>query len=228
MRRRMLASVGGKALPYLRRVAYLKATGTQFLNPQVQLEFPVKLNARHKFETGNPTGGGIIAIYKNSSSRNIYLACSRANGYLGYRLDENNVYTRYYADRETLFREVEVFMDQGDQYMIIDGEISASSSLVSNKPIIVGSPYIFAVNEVGNPSPSIFAHMSVSYITLQINEKKILDLIPVLDLSGRPAMYDKVSGQLFYNQGTGEFIWGELDAASNAPSQLGGGITAYA
>ena len=209
MRRRMLASVG-KPLPYLRRVAYLKTTGTQFLNPQVQLEFPVKLNARYKFETGNPISGGIIAIYKSSSSRNIYLACNR-NGYLGYRLDETSVHSNYYADRETPFREVEVFMDQGDQYIIIDGAIIASSSLVSTRPIIVGSPYIFAVNEVGKPSPSIFAKMSVSYITLQINGKKILDLIPVLDLSGRPAMYDEISGKIFYNQGAGEFTWGELE-----------------
>ena len=36
------------------------------------------------------------------------------------------------------------------------------------------------------------------------------NFIPVLDLSGRPAMYDEVSGQFFYNQGTGEFTWGEL------------------
>ena len=36
----------------------------------------------------------------------------------------------------------------------------------------------------------------------------ILDLIPVLDLSGKPAMYDKVSEKLFYNKGTGEFAYG--------------------
>ena len=52
------------------------------------------------------------------------------------------------------------------------------------------------------------------------------NLIPVLDLSGRPAMYDEVSGQLFYNaSGTGEFTWGELDAASAPVSSRGGGGT---
>lgn len=38
-----------------------------------------------------------------------------------------------------------------------------------------------------------------------------LDLIPVLDISGRPAMFDEVSNTLFYNQGTGEFTYGELE-----------------
>ena len=42
------------------------------------------------------------------------------------------------------------------------------------------------------------------------NDVILCDFIPVLDISGRPAMYDEVSGNLFYNQGTGEFTWGEL------------------
>lgn len=35
----------------------------------------------------------------------------------------------------------------------------------------------------------------------------IRDFIPVLDMNGVPCMYDKVSGELFYNQGTGEFLY---------------------
>lgn len=38
----------------------------------------------------------------------------------------------------------------------------------------------------------------------------IADFIPVLDLNDVPCMYDKVSGGLFYNQGTGEFAYGEI------------------
>ena len=49
-----------------------------------------------------------------------------------------------------------------------------------------------------------------SFGTFDIDGVPVLNLIPVLDLSGRPAMYDEVSGQFFYNQGTGEFTWGEL------------------
>lgn len=36
-------------------------------------------------------------------------------------------------------------------------------------------------------------------------------LIPVLDFNNKPCLYDEVSEQFFYNQGTGEFTWGELD-----------------
>lgn len=36
----------------------------------------------------------------------------------------------------------------------------------------------------------------------------IRDLIPVLDWNDRPCMYDKVTDELFYNAGTGEFLYG--------------------
>ncbi|MBR4856962.1 MAG: hypothetical protein IKU94_10110 [Bacteroidaceae bacterium] len=39
----------------------------------------------------------------------------------------------------------------------------------------------------------------------------VRDLIPVLDWNDRPCMYDKVSGELFYNQGADEFLYGETE-----------------
>lgn len=38
----------------------------------------------------------------------------------------------------------------------------------------------------------------------------VLDLIPVLDLNDTPCLYDKVNGDMYYNQGTGEFNYEEL------------------
>lgn len=37
------------------------------------------------------------------------------------------------------------------------------------------------------------------------------DIIPVLDHSGVACFYDKISGSFYYNRGTGEFTWGELE-----------------
>ena len=37
-----------------------------------------------------------------------------------------------------------------------------------------------------------------------------LDLIPVIDLNDTPCLYDKVNGDMYYNQGTGEFNYEEL------------------
>ena len=40
------------------------------------------------------------------------------------------------------------------------------------------------------------------------NGEFLLDMIPVLDRNNIACMYDKVSGEFFYNQGTGNFIVG--------------------
>jgi hypothetical protein len=40
------------------------------------------------------------------------------------------------------------------------------------------------------------------------NGELLLDMIPVLDRNNIACMYDKVSGEFFYNQGTGDFIVG--------------------
>lgn len=41
-------------------------------------------------------------------------------------------------------------------------------------------------------------------------EKIVLNLIPCLDNNNRPCMYDTVSGKTYYNQGTGEFLYGKV------------------
>ena len=51
----------------------------------------------------------------------------------------------------------------------------------------------------------------IYYAKLFDNESNIIwNGIPCLDTNGTPCMYDTVSGQTFYNQGTGEFIAGPI------------------
>ena len=49
-----------------------------------------------------------------------------------------------------------------------------------------------------------------SYKVKTYDDKLVQNLIPCLDSNNRPCMYDTVSGQTFYNQGTGEFIAGPV------------------
>lgn len=47
----------------------------------------------------------------------------------------------------------------------------------------------------------------ISNFSIARNGEKMIDLIPCIDPSGVPCMYDTVSKHLFYNQGTGEFLY---------------------
>ena len=48
------------------------------------------------------------------------------------------------------------------------------------------------------------------YFKISDNGVLVRDFIPVLDWNDRPCMYDKVTDALFYNQGTSEFVYGEV------------------
>ena len=47
----------------------------------------------------------------------------------------------------------------------------------------------------------------IDYFKMWENDVLVRDMIPCLDENGVPCMYDTISKQTFYNQGTGEFKW---------------------
>ena len=50
----------------------------------------------------------------------------------------------------------------------------------------------------------------IYYAKIYENNNLVRDFVPVLDDNGIPCMYDKVTQQFFYNQGTGNFIAGPV------------------
>lgn len=51
------------------------------------------------------------------------------------------------------------------------------------------------------------AKQRIDYFKMWENDVLVRDMIPCLDENGVPCMYDTISKQTFYNQGTGEFKW---------------------
>lgn len=64
--------------------------------------------------------------------------------------------------------------------------------------------YIFRTS--GNYTP--LSNARIYYYRVYFDDVLVRDLIPVLDATGTPCMYDKVTQQFFYNAGTGQFIAG--------------------
>ena len=66
---------------------------------------------------------------------------------------------------------------------------------------------LFGFNNLGIIAPALAIIYSCK---LYDNDVLVRDFIPVLDGNGTPCMYDKVTKQFFYNQGTGQFIAGPI------------------
>ena len=69
--------------------------------------------------------------------------------------------------------------------------------------------YLFARNTRGRVEFLLFGRI-YEFEILDQQGNYILKSIPCLDINDKPCMYDTVSGQTFYNQGTGEFIAGPI------------------
>ena len=52
--------------------------------------------------------------------------------------------------------------------------------------------------------------MRILLCEITYKNELLMNLLPCLDNNNRPCMYDTVSKQTFYNQGTGEFLYGEV------------------
>ena len=66
--------------------------------------------------------------------------------------------------------------------------------------------YLFSCNTSGEASTAMGA---IRLYDCKIYDSDVLirDYIPVLDKSGKPCLYDKITKEYFYNQGTGEFLY---------------------
>lgn len=194
---------GGKQLPYLRRVAYLESHGREWIDTGI---IPTEA-------TSCKLDGQFIGV----NATQINGVFDSSDGFLGFDIGVNN--GKWFARRfggnplkttaDTNRHVFEIISDEsafsidGTKYHLNFSYGSFSKSI-----------YLFARNDTKDGVQSkitYYCNLALYGFSARENDTLVQDLIPVLDLSGRPAMYDEVSGQFFYNQGTGEFTWGELE-----------------
>jgi len=178
--------------PYLRRVAYLGASGTQYINTGITPGADFTAEITFSVVTGtNISCGG-----RQGYTTNEFRITANGNGQIDFAF--GNAAGSYYGQDFSFFRSVLFGMD-GKLY--IDGTLIAerSGTFSTFYPF-----YIFQFNN-GNSSTVGGTGGRISRAILKTAGTKVRDLIPVLDKSGVPCMYDRVTNRLFYNAGTGTF-----------------------
>ena len=196
------ASWSGKALPYLRRVAYLEYYGNQYIDTLV---VPTQ---------GYSFGASVLNITTGSPSKYGINGTRGPNSRFAFGLGPGGYYGKYFGLSQ-------INNDTPSSLVLnewIDWALDSASKIGTAGSERVGIQNVNALDANGksiylmlsNPIDNDDRHKGRcrnAWIKDQ-NGDYVFNAIPVLDLSGRPAMYDKVSGQLFYNQGTGEFTPG--------------------
>ena len=196
-----------KPLPYDAEVEYLESTGTQYIDTYFKgsdvLDFEIDALVSSE---GARTFFGARSSYNGTGSR-IYNLVSASDGHFGFGL--NGLWSRW----------PKLGIVVGDRFW---AKKTGNTVIMSNGVSIevnsekFETPYeieLFAMSTVTQKrhgqEPLIGKIYSVSFSTYGTN---IGDFIPVRFTNelgeAEGAMYDKVSGQLFRNAGTGAFIIG--------------------
>ena len=99
-------------------------------------------------------------------------------------------------------------------------ELYVDNVLIANNlknDFINESSYNLTIFCLHNVNATWFGRMKCKYFAISENGNSVHNLIPVLDQSGRPCMYDTITQQPFYNLKAGEFGYELLDGTYVAP-----------
>lgn len=201
------------AKPYLREVSYLQSVRgvQQWIDTGVWFDQTEDMYISAK-TADMSTGRSIIC---SSHRDNIYSCISlewQANILPRLYLQTNNTITSIVGAEKSVGVVYDISADyspsRGTAILSVNGETYSNAITAgSNKEY---APMRLFLDHRDNNSVLL---NPVRIYSLQIKKAGVLvrDFIPVLDKNSVPCMYDKVSYRLFYNQGSGQFSYGEIN-----------------
>lgn len=191
-------------LPYDAEIEYLESTGTQYIDTGVVggSDSKVEIVA----SSDNTTKNSCLLGARNSAYKNSFCIWqSTTNAQVRYDYSDASQDTQigneYWdiAEKNTIVKNKNVNTLNG-----VEGKNNLIRSFVCEYPF-----YLFGVNTGGAFAVGTGYIGAIHSCKIYANNTLVRDFIPVLDNDLVPCMYDKVSGEFFYNQGTGEFVRGD-------------------
>ena len=208
------AAWSGKRLPYLRRVAYLESNGNCYIDTGFKCDDTAGFRVDVMPYRGS-TNSRVIGSYSGSNGRWTFVIRADTDNrfYFGWNKTSNDLFDSFVriGNRFT----AELNFKNSRKFIVVKTDISLSGTLYADQPY---NAYLFGNNINGSVTLSdcFIGRFYSAVMTRGDNVER--DFIPVIDLSGVPCMYNQARlsvpaddpSRFFYNQGTGEFTWGEL------------------
>ena len=181
-------------LPYDAQVEYLESDGTQYINTGVYLN-------TSNFEVGyDILGNKFYWGYTHQGSGNgTWISVEPSSAFFG-KLGNNSVSITTSSVENTIKYESQSGITVNGNFY--SKTFSIGSDSIANTPLYIFGRYDFRSMAVDTDALS-----KLKSFYLKNNRTLVVDMIPVRS-NGVGYMYDRVSGQLFANAGTGSFIIG--------------------
>ncbi len=189
-----------KKKKYKIELTYLESTGTQWIDTGLPLDQNSKLEMliSHFDTNGNRKTFGS----RSSATQNNFSVLS---GPVGGTMSIVADFCNYKDNRLAYVIDGNEFLEisiSKERLKINDSEKAVSTYDDFTTP---GNAYLFNCSGT-YPAGYTSANMRLYYCQIYDNGTPVRDFIPVLDLNDVACMYDKVTDEMFYNQGTGKFL----------------------
>ena len=205
VRRRMM---GGSAKPYDAEVDFLESHGNQYIdtgiivNNQISMECVMAMTSAtpifslQGMTLGANCGWFNVGCYSEATLVAFFSATSRGGVQISYDRD----FHTYFISASLQRIDNTIAHDNSGQHIGYN-----TDSEIYQEPLSI---YMFA-RHIGWTATDdlIYSHLKIKNCRIRFNNILIADYIPVR-VGNVGYMYDKVSRQLFGNQGTGQFIIG--------------------
>jgi hypothetical protein len=197
---RQIAFGGGKRKPYDAEVEYLESTGNQYIDTGVSFSAPCSMSVSISF-TPIMAEMDFFGAYIRTNMNNMNMVCGCYQKFVflfnwpGSRVDSSSLGdSEVYANIQCVFSGSGA---SGTRTLTVNGSTYTRSGAYYNNQLII----LFKANFSG-------AFKLYAFKIYDENNVLVRDYIPVR-VGDVGYMYDKVSGKLFGNQGTGAFIIGD-------------------
>lgn len=185
-------------LPYDAEVEYLESTGTQWIDTRIYPSSSMSVEVMYKISSAQLNT--CIFSARTSATSNSFSIWNDINGH--YRFD----YTASYADNKdgpsSIVGSYVTLKKDGNRNYVNGIETAANTAKTFS---CVQTAYLFAMNNGG--VADFFVSAMCASCKIWDNGVLVRDFVPVR-VGGVGYMYDRVSKQLFGNQGSGNFIVG--------------------
>lgn len=195
-----MGTLGRRKLPagYI-ELEYLESTGTQYIDTGI---VPDNLTGLWELSSKRLYTEDYVSSGARNSQTRFYGYCAARSPIVSYG---RGAYT-YSSYSITNWDD---YVDYKHNYLNNRKIVANGTVLASNIITISGiTSHIIMFGFTNSTGGITKCRSRIKYLKLTQDNKLVRDYVPALDPNGRPCMFDLVSKTPFYNEGTGEFLYG--------------------
>lgn len=183
---------------------YLEATGTQYIVTDVPMNKVKRISCKFQY-SDLTTDQGLFGWAVQGERTSFYFCVKASNSRFG-------MYTYNAGNLQNANTSVNTFeTDILDNYWILNTTKSHLGSYELSITETDTLPLFALRNDNAASGFKNFSKVKLYYIKFYNNLGQLIgDFIPALDLNNVACLYDKITQQFYYNQGTGDFSYGNI------------------